>query len=101
MYDAFDQGVEKQGQAWEQAVETAGQDETTFVTEGRQQRVDQPAGMVEDEALAPLNQEYEALDTVLDAAVTALGELQPLAEDLPKCQTVVGQIDALMKALAS
>jgi chromosome segregation ATPase len=101
IYDVFDQGVETQGQAWEQAVHSAGQHQATFVTEGRQVRVDQPAEMVEDEALAPLNQEYEAVNTVLDAAATAVGELEPLAEDLVRCQVVVGQIDALMSALAS
>ena len=38
---------------------------------------------------------------MLDAAVTAVSQLEPLAEDLIKCQGVVGEIDALMDALAS
>lgn len=101
IYDALDQGVEAQGQAWQQAVQAAAQDDHTFVSEGQRVRVDQPAAMVEDEALTPLNQEYETLSTVLDAAVSAVSQLEPLAEDLIKSQVVVGQVDDLMKALAS
>jgi len=100
IYDVMSQGVDAQGQAWQQAVQVAGQDALTFTTEARQQQLDQPAAMVKDEALATLYQEYEALDTVLSAATTAVGALEPLAEELIKCQGVLGEIDALMDALA-
>jgi len=57
--------------------------------------------MVKDEALATLYQEYEALDTVLSAATAAVSHLEPLSEDLIKSHGVLGEIDALMDALAS
>lgn len=101
IYDVLAQGVDAQGQAWQQAVQVAGQDALTFTTEARQQRLDQPAAMVKDEALATVHQEYEALDTVLSAATTAVSALEPLVEELVKCHGVLGEIDALMDALAS
>ena len=89
IYDVCDQGVEAQGQAWQQAVQTAGQEALTFVTEGQQLRLDHPAAMVKDEVLATLLREYETLGTLLEDALTAVGDLEPLAEDLVKCQAVM------------
>jgi chromosome segregation ATPase len=100
IYDVMSQGVEAQGQSWQQAVQASGHDALTFVTDAHQQRLDQPAAMVKDEALATLSHEYEALDTVLGAATTAVSELPPLAEELIKCHGAFGEIDALMDALA-
>jgi hypothetical protein len=100
MYDGFDQGVETQGQAWQQAVQAVAQEALTFVSEGQQVRLDQPAAMVEDEALASLTQEYETLQTLLDSAGKVVGELDPLAEDLVKCRAVMDDIDKLLNALA-
>lgn len=101
IYDVFDQGVEGNGQAWQAAVQAAGQEALTFVTEGQQLRLDQPGALVEDEALATLSQEYDTLGTLLEAALTVVSELEPLAEDLVKCQAVMRDIDELMAALAS
>jgi len=100
IYDELDAGVVAQGQEWEQAVDGAGQDALAFVTEARQQRLEPSASMVDDEALGTLNQEYEALGTVLDAAETPMGELEPLSAELVKAKGVVGQIDELMNSLA-
>jgi DNA repair exonuclease SbcCD ATPase subunit len=100
IYDALDSGVDAEGQAWEQAVDASAQDALSFVEEGRQQRLDAPASMVDDEALATLNQEYDALGTVLGAAEAPLNELEPLSAELVRAQQVVGQIDDLMSALA-
>jgi chromosome segregation ATPase len=100
IYDVLSQGVETQGQSWQQAVQAASQEALTFTTEAHQQQLDQPAGVVKEEALATLTQEYEALDTVLEAAGTAVAGLEPLAEDLVKSQGVLGEIDSLMAALA-
>lgn len=100
IYDALDSGVEAQGTTWQQAVQGAGQEALTFVTDAEQQRLAQPAAMVEDEALATLDQEYEAVGDVLDAAGTAVADLEPLAEDLVKCQSVLSEVNALMDALA-
>jgi hypothetical protein len=99
IYDELDAGVAAQGQEWEQAVDAAAQEALAFLTEARQDRLEPAASMVDDEALATLNQEYETLATVLDAAATPLGELERLAVELGSAQTVVGQIDELMNAL--
>jgi DNA repair exonuclease SbcCD ATPase subunit len=101
IYDVLSQGVEAQGQAWQQAVQAAGHEALTFTTEARQDHLEQPAAMVRDEALATLTQEYETLDAVLEAAASAVSTLEPLAEDLVKCKSVLGDIDALTAALAS
>ena len=100
IYDVMSQGVEAQGQSWQQAVQAAGQEALTFATDAHHQQLDQPAAMVKDEALAKLQQEYEALDTVLEAATTAVSGLEPLTEELIKCHGALGEIDALMDALA-
>lgn len=100
IYDALDSGVAAQGQEWEQAVDAAALEALGFVGDARHERLDAPASMVDDEALATLNQEYEALGTVLDAAEGPLGDLEPLSSELVRAQAVVGQIDELMNALA-
>ena len=100
IYDALDAGVAAQGQAWEQAVDAAAQEAVTFVSDAHQQRVESSATMVDDEALGPLNQEYEALAALIDDAATPLNDLEPLSAELVRAQSVVGQIDALMNALS-
>jgi chromosome segregation ATPase len=100
IYSELSTGVEAQGQAWQQAVQAASQEALTFTNEARQQQLDQPAALVKDEALSTLTQEYEALNTVLEAATIAVNGLEPLAEDLVKSQGVLGEIDSLMAALA-
>jgi hypothetical protein len=55
--------------------------------------------MVDDEAFSPLNQEYEALGTLIDSAAAPMNDLEPLSAELTRAQSVVGQIDDLMAAL--
>jgi DNA repair exonuclease SbcCD ATPase subunit len=100
IYDALDTGVAAQGQEWERTVDAAAQEMLTFVQDAREQRLQTSASMVDDEALGTLNQRYEALGTVLDAAAAPLAELEPLSAELARAQTVVGQIDELMNALS-
>lgn len=100
IYDALDAGVESQGNEWEQEVQRISHEAVDFVEAAGQQRMEQPARLVEDEALAALSREYTAVGAVLDGATETAGELEPLAEELGKCQVVVGQIDELMKAVA-
>lgn len=100
IYDVLDKDVAEQGQEWEQHVQTIAKEAIGFVEAGAQERLEQPAIVVEEEAVASLSQEYGALEAVLDGATTTAEELKPLAEELAKCQTIVGQIDELMNALA-
>lgn len=100
LYDAFDSGVESQGQEWDQTVQKAVQEAISFVETGRQERLDQPAGLVQDEALASLTQEYSALGIVLDGAAQVAVELEPLAADLQKCEGVCDAIGQLLGSLA-
>lgn len=99
-HDLLDGGVQEQGQEWEQAVERHARDAQAFVEAGAAQRLEQPAQAVEDMALAPLTQEYTALGAVLDGGAAIAGELEPLAGELAKCQTVVAYIDKLLSAMA-
>jgi chromosome segregation ATPase len=100
IYDALDSGVAAQGQQWEQAVDAAAHEALAFVEEARQQRLEASASTVDDEALGTLNEEYEAVGTVLDAAEGPLGDLEPLSAELVRARSVLGQIDELMNALA-
>jgi hypothetical protein len=99
IYDHVDQAVAAEGQEWDRAVDAAVQAAFVFVSEGRQQRLEPSASMVQEEAFALLSQEYEALETVLDAAARPLGELEPLSVEMERARSVVGQIDELMSAL--
>jgi chromosome segregation ATPase len=99
IYDALDSGVEAQGQEWEQAVDASAQGAQAFVGDAREQRLETAASTVNDEALATLDQEYEALGSVLDGAAAPMGDLPPLSAELVRAQSVVGQIDELMSAL--
>jgi hypothetical protein len=100
LYDVFGSTVESQGQEWDQTVQKAMQEAISFVETGRQERLDQPAALVQDEALALLTQEYTALGTVLDAAAQVAGDLEPLAADLEKCEGVCDVIGRLLGTLA-
>lgn len=100
IYDALDAGVATQGQEWEQAVDAAAQDALAFVTEARERRLEPSAAAVGDAALGSLDQEYESLGTVLDAAAVHAADLEPLSAELGRAQSVVVQIDELMAALA-
>lgn len=100
IYDALDAAVVEQGQEWEQHVAAMGTDAVGFVESSAQERLEQPATMVENEALGALEQEFGALGTLFDAGTHTAGQLQPLSEDLARCQAVVGQIAELMNALA-
>jgi hypothetical protein len=100
IYDALDAAVIEQGQEWEQHAAAIGTDAVGFVESGAQERLEQPAHLVEEEALRALEQEYGALGAILDTGTDTAGQLQPLAEELARCQSVVGQIAELMNALA-
>jgi chromosome segregation ATPase len=100
VYDALDAAVVEQGQEWEQHVAAMGTAAIGFIESGAQQRLEQPTTMVENDALSALEQEFGALGGVLEAGTDTAGELQPLAEELARCQSVVAQIAELMNALA-
>jgi DNA repair exonuclease SbcCD ATPase subunit len=100
IFDALDAAVDGQGQEWEQHAATLAQEAVAFVESGGQERLEQPASLVESEALSALEQEYSALGGVLDAGTDTAGELEPLAEELVRCEAVVAVVDELGKAMA-
>jgi methyl-accepting chemotaxis protein len=100
IYHALSSGVEAQGHEWEQAVQNVAREAVGFAQDGQQQRLDDPATMLDDDALGSLDQEYTTLAAVLDMATAIAGELEPLGEELVKCQAVVVEVDELMSALA-
>ena len=100
IYDALDAAVVEQGQEWEQHVAHLAQDAAGFAESGTEERVEQPARVVEDEALRALEQEYGAVEDVLDAGSAAAGELEPLTGELARCTVVVAQVAELLNALA-
>jgi hypothetical protein len=100
IYDALDAAVAQEGQDWDQAVKSFTAEAVGFAESGAQDQVEQPATLVEEEALAGLEQEYSALGDVLDSARQTAAELVPLSEDLSRCQQVVATVDDLLTALA-
>jgi len=100
IYDDLDAAVAEEGQEWDQQVTAFVTEAMGFVESGAQERLEQPAGMVENEALSALEQEYSALGGMLGGATETAGELEPLAEDLARCQQVIAKVDELMNALA-
>jgi chromosome segregation ATPase len=100
IYDLLDGAVVQEGQEWDQGVESLARDAAAWLEGAAEERLDQPASAVEEEALSALEQEYAALATVLEGGRATAGELEPLAGDLAACQGVVAQVDELMKALA-
>jgi hypothetical protein len=100
IYNALDSAVAQEGQEWDQQISAFVTEAAGFVETGANERLEQPVGLVENEALSALEQEYSALGGVLDGAQQTAGELEPLAQDLARCQQVVATIDELMNALA-
>jgi hypothetical protein len=100
IYDALDAAVDQEGQDWEQNVEALAKEAVAHLETAAQERLEQPAKLVEEDALDGLAQEYTALGTVLEAARDTSAELEPLSHELARCQAVVTQVDELMKALA-
>lgn len=100
IYDALDAGVQAQGQEWDHEVDAAVQQAAAFVSGAREQRLEAAASLVQETALSGLDQEYESVGTLLDAAASPVSELEPLSADLVKARAVAGQIDELMSALS-
>jgi hypothetical protein len=100
IYEHLVTGVEAEGHEWEQAVQQAAQASAGFLQSGQQERVDEPATLVHDEAITGLDHEYDALAQMLDTSAGTIAELEPLSEDLVKADSVVGEVDELMQALA-
>lgn len=100
IYDLLDGAVDQEGNQWEQNVDALGKRETAWAEASGQERLEHPAQIVEDEALSALEQEYAALGTVIEGGRNTAAEVEPLAGDLARCQSVVGEVDELMKALA-
>lgn len=100
IYDALDAAVGQQGQEWQQHVDTLARQASASVERGAEERLEQPAKLVEVEALGALEQEYSTLAGVLDGGGDTAGQLEPLAEDLARCQGVLVQVDALLNAIA-
>ena len=99
IYDGLDSAVSAEGSEWEQAVDACVLEVLRFVGEALEQGLETAATAVSDGAFGPLEQEYEALGTVLDAAAGPLADLPPLSAELARAQSVVGQIDELLNTL--
>jgi len=100
IYDALDAAVAQEGQEWDQQARSFVTAAVGFVASGAQERVEQPARLVEDEALGCLEQEFSALADVLRSAEQTAGQLDPLTADLARCQQVVAKVDELLNAMA-
>lgn len=100
IYDALDSAVDQEGHEWEQNLEALAKEAAAWASGAAEERLEQPARMVEEEALNSLEQEYSAVGTLLEGGRDTAGELEPLADDLAHCQAVVAQVDQLMNAMA-
>jgi hypothetical protein len=100
IYDALDAAVEEQGREWEREAQRMAGEAVASVQADAQQRLERPAVLLEDEALVALAAEWSSMGAIFDGAAASAGELQPLADELARCQAVVGHIDELLNALA-
>ena len=100
IYEGLAESADVEQQALCDAIRTAAQEATHHVETGEQERLEQPAQMVEAEAFNPLGVELGQLAAVLASAAPVTEALPPLTADLTKCQAVVGQIDELLQAIA-
>jgi uncharacterized phage infection (PIP) family protein YhgE len=99
VYGALTSGVDAQGGEWEHAIQDLAQSLVAFVQDGERDRLQEPAALLDEDALDALGREYDALSAGLGAATSAVAELDTLADDLVKSQAVVGQVGELMNAL--
>lgn len=99
LYGALESTVGTEGAAWDQAVQDVTQTVLTFLQEGGRERLEEPAALLDDEALDGLDREYDTLAAALGAAESTATELPPLADELVRSQSVVGQVAELMNAL--
>jgi chromosome segregation ATPase len=100
IYDVLDASVAAQGEEWEQGLQEDAREALEHVTTGSDERLEQPARVVEEEGLASLGHEYDDLGVVLGAAVATGDEVEPLSVELAKCSAVIGQVDELLNSLA-
>jgi hypothetical protein len=99
IYDVLDAGVHTAGQQWEQHAFQLGQESTRAIQAAEKEQLQQPLLALQG-PFAELDQTLSSLGTLLQVATEVGHELSPLAEELAKCQQVVGQIDKLLNALA-
>jgi hypothetical protein len=99
IYDTFTAGVDTVGGELGGAAHNLLQQVVGFVEAGGHSRLDEPANVLEEDALRPLGEEYAALGAALHSAAATGAELEPLADELVKSKTVVGQIDKLVNAV--
>jgi len=100
IYESGRAGVDAAGQELAGGWQVLSQEAVAFVDSGVQERLEEPARVVEEEALGGLKQEYTALGGALEEGSATAQELAPLAEQLAKSQAIIGHVDELMQALA-
>lgn len=99
LYATLESTVESEGGHWEQAVQDLGQTLLAFLRDGERERLEEPAALLDDQALDALDREYGAVEAGLGAAESTATELSPLADELVRSQSVVGQVDELMNSI--
>ena len=100
VYDACVAGIDAEASALAAEVQDLGDQVLAFVQTEGDGRLAVPAAAVENEALEGLETEYTNVAVAITAGLATSGVLDPLTEDLAKSQTVVGQVDRLISAMA-
>ncbi|MET0556612.1 MAG: hypothetical protein ABW221_26475 [Vicinamibacteria bacterium] len=99
LYGALQSTVAAEGGAWDQAIEHLARALVTILEDGGRERLDEPAELLGDEAFDALDREYDTVAAGLGAAETTATELLPLADELVRSRSVVGEVSELLKAL--
>jgi chromosome segregation ATPase len=100
IYEGCVAGIDADGDELVHGLESLAQEAVAFVERGAQEGLDTPADLVEQEALGGLHEEFSSLGHCLETAHGLAESLDPLADELVKSQTVVDQVDRLIKAFA-
>jgi F0F1-type ATP synthase membrane subunit b/b' len=99
IYDGFATGVDAACQELTQALGNLLQAAVGFVEAVTHTQLEEPADALEHGALAPLGEEYRQLHAALESATAVTTELEPLVDELTKCQVVVDKIDQALNAM--
>ena len=100
IYENLAQVADAEQKGLGEAIQTAAQAAAGDVATSEQERLEQPAQALEEDALAPFSAELAQLAATLSGAAVLSEALPPLSVDLGKCQAVVGKVDESLQAMA-
>jgi hypothetical protein len=98
-YGACVESIEGAAQDLIDSVHGLGEDTAAFVATSSADQIDAPVGQVIGDAVPPLVDELEQLETMLAEGDQTTAETDALCSELERCQRAVEQIDQMLNAM--